>query len=73
MTTLYAWGGGLLLIAGLVWFIYWIARRLGRNEAKLESAEKGLDHAKEALEIDERVKSLPDDERAKWLYGGSQK
>ena len=73
MNTVLAWGAGLVLIAGLVWFISLMARRLGRNEAKLESAEKGLDHAKEALEIDERVKSLPDDERAKWLYGGSQK
>lgn len=73
MTTLYAWTAGLILIAGMIWFIYRAGKRLGRNEARTEAAEKGIDHAKEALEIDERVKSLPDDERVKWLYGDKRR
>ena len=69
MNTLAVYGGGLVVIAGLVWFIYWMAKRQGRDEAKLDAAKKGLDHAKEAIEIDDRVRRLSDDERRRWLHG----
>jgi len=39
----------------------------GRAARDAKAAEKGLDHARRAAEIDEGVDSMSDAERSKWL------
>jgi len=54
----------LFKFSGLLFVYNW-----ARAKSRAESAEKGLDHAKRGLEIDETVNNMSDDERYRWLYG----
>lgn len=59
--------GGLIL--ALLGTLIWVCVRLGGVQIERDFYEASNDKAKQALEIDERVKSMSDDERRKWLYG----
>jgi hypothetical protein len=64
--------GGFIVVGvflALLAALLWLAARWGGAKAERDFYEAGNDKAKQALEIDDRVKSLPDDERAKWLRG----
>jgi hypothetical protein len=64
--------GGFIVVGvflALLAALLWLAARWGGAKAEKDFCEAGNDKAKQALEIDDRVKSLPDDDRAKWLRG----
>jgi hypothetical protein len=65
VTTLYIVGFALAAVGVALW----LAKRLGRADARKDAAEKGVDHAKEANRIRDDVARLSDDELADELRG----
>lgn len=57
--------GGVAIAVVLI--AVWLARREGRRSAQADAAEKSVERAKDALEIDEDVARLDDDALNKQL------
>jgi hypothetical protein len=63
-------GAVVCVVAGLaVWLGFRYASKAGASEVRADSAEKGMDHAKQALEIEERNRRLDDDAVDRRLFG----
>jgi hypothetical protein len=69
VSTVYLIAGGLAVIGLLAGLLVFMSRREGRASARLDTAEKGVDHAKEALEIEEANRGLSDADVDKRLFG----
>lgn len=59
--------GGLIL--ALLAALIYVAVKWGGAQIKKDFYEDSTEKARQALEIDERVRTMPDDERRKWLRG----
>lgn len=60
MTTLLAFGAGLILIGGLIWFIVRMARKGGIREAVNDAQSEVLDSVAEADRIRNRLRDDPE-------------
>jgi ABC-type nickel/cobalt efflux system permease component RcnA len=64
----YAGGVAIVVIFAGFWWLTRTLRKQGAMQRDLAAAEKGNDHAREAIEIEERNRALSDDDVDKRLF-----
>ncbi len=72
MWTIIFKGAASIISASAKWAGIGIAFFAGGWRKEKKIAEKGIEHAKRALEIDESVEAMSPADRAKWLRGGDR-